>query len=383
MDPKKIWRWVTIGIAALVATALFYALRNALVPVGVALILAYLLDPVIDRFEARKINRSAAILILAAVVAVVITVAGGFLVFQAQRELVKLYHNLPDYLTTTQAKLEAAQGRVAPYVKKYTGYELPATLDEVVNELKNQVPNIDTATIKPLSGAIKKISSSTMAFFGWALGLVIIPVFLFYFLRDWDRMKKSVVDYIPLSYRDYVVDKAVKIDEILGAFIRGQLTVCLVLGVFYSIGLMIVGIDLAVVIGMIGGLLFIVPYLGTIVGVVSASLMALLAYGLSWHLIGVWAVFAIVQTFEGTVLTPRVMGDRVGLSPVVVIFSLLVGSDLLGILGMLIAVPVAAVIKVFVDEAIDNYRHSKFFLEEEQTPKDGPGEPGSGGDQCN
>lgn len=365
MDPKKIWRWATIAAAALAAAALLYALRDALVPVGVALILAYLLDPVIDIFQARKIKRSIAILILAAVVAVVLTVAGGFLVFQGQRELVKLYDNLPQYLSNTQVKLEAAKEQVAPYVKKYTGYEFPPTFDEFVDDLKNQIPSIDTATIKPLSGVVKKLSSSTLAFIKWALGLVIIPVFLFYFLRDWDQMKRKAAGYIPLSYRDYVLDKAKKIDEILGAFIRGQLTVCVVLGVLYSVGLMIVGIDLAVVIGMVGGLLFIVPYLGTIVGIIAASLMALLAYGLSWHLFAVWAVFAVVHLFEGTLLTPRVMGDRVGLSPVVVIFALLVGSDLLGILGMLIAVPCAAVIKVFVDEAVEKYQHSKFFLEQD------------------
>jgi predicted PurR-regulated permease PerM len=136
-----------------------------------------------------------------------------------------------------------------------------------------------------------------------------------------------------------------------------------VLGVLYSLGLMIVGIDLAVVIGMAAGALFIVPYLGTVIGVVAASVMAILKFGIGWQLVGVWAVFAIVQLFEGTLLTPKIMGDKVGLSPVVVIFALLVGSDLLGILGMLMAVPAAAVIKVFIDEGIDRYRNSEFFLE--------------------
>ncbi|HUT55428.1 MAG TPA: AI-2E family transporter [bacterium] len=365
MDSKKLWR-IGIGLLALaLAAGLLYVLRNALVPVSVAVFLAYLLDPVIDRLEARKIPRSAAIFILAGVLFVVAGVVGGFLAVQAQREMVALYHDLPKYL-------ETAQGSLGPKAKEYLGIELPATLQQAIAEAKAQLANIDPAALKPVSNLVGKITRSTLAFVSWILGLVIIPVFLFYFLRDWDRLKYDVLEYVPLSHRDYVSSKARQIDEILGAFIRGQLTICVILGVLYSAGLMLTGIDLAVVIGFSAGILFIVPYLGTILGIIAASIMALLKFGISWQLIGVWAAFGVAQLLEGTLITPRVMGDRVGLSPVIVIFALLVGADLLGILGMLIAVPCAAVIKVFVREGLDKYRASSFFQEKDSPEKDSP-----------
>jgi predicted PurR-regulated permease PerM len=358
MDPKKPWR-IGFGLAiALIAVGLLYVLRTALVPVGVALFLAYLLDPVVDRLEARKINRSASILILAGAVILLISLVGGFLLVQAQRELAALYHDLPQYI-------ERVQNKVVPLVKDELGVELPGTLQEAVNEAKAQLANIDPAALKPVTSVMGRFTRSTLAFVTSILGLIIIPVFLFYFLRDWDTLKWEALEYIPLSYREYVKDKAVKIDEILGSFIRGQLTICVILGVLYSLGLMITGIDLAVVIGMFSGLLFIVPYLGTVLGVIAASIMALLKFGLGWHFIGVLIVFGAVQLLEGTVITPKIMGEKVGLSPVIVIFSLLVGAELLGLLGMLVAVPAAAVIKVFIDEGLDKYKSSSFYLEKD------------------
>jgi predicted PurR-regulated permease PerM len=355
MEARKTWR-LGIGLAAIAAfMVLLYVLRNALIPVAVAVFLAYLLDPVIDRLQARKIPRSAAIFILAGVLFAAVAVVGGFLAVQAQRELVALFNDLPKYFETIQVKL-------VPLASQYLHITLPATLSDAINEAKAQLGHIDPAALKPVSNLVGKITRSTLAFVSWALGLVIIPVFLFYFLRDWDKLKAGAVEYMPHSYRDYVVTKARQIDEILGAFMRGQFTVCVILGVLYSVGLMLTGIDLAVVIGLSAGILFIVPYLGTILGIVAASVMALLKFGLSWQLLGVWAAFGAAQLLEGTVITPRIMGDKVGLSPVVVIFALLVGADLLGILGMLIAVPCAAVIKVFVQEGLTKYRGSEFFL---------------------
>ena len=359
MDSKKLWRIGTAVALVAILIALLYLLRGALVPVFVALFLAYLLDPVIDRME-KRLNRSAAILILAGVALIVIGVGGVFLVVQAQREIVKVFHDMPQYLTRVQTAAN-------PLAKQYLGMELPKTYEEVVLEIKQQISQVDPAALKPVSTAmtkvVKTITSQTLAFVGWVVGLIIIPVFLFYFLRDWDLLKIKAVEFIPLGYREYLVEKARQVDEVLGAFIRGQLTVCLTLGVLYSIGLLIVGVDLAVVIGLTAGIFFIIPYMGTGIGVVAGTIMALLEYGFSWHVVGVWVVFIVVQTFEGTLLTPRIMGEKVGLSPVVVIIALLVGANLLGFLGLLIAVPLAAVINVFVKDAIVSYQKSPFFKE--------------------
>ncbi len=371
MDSKRIWR--IAGIAAFLTVVIFlvFSLRNSLTPVFIAVFLAYLLDPVVDRLEERKINRSLGILMLAGLVIVSIVVIGGFLIIQAQRELVELHHNFPGYIERVQTGVQKAQEYAGPLAKEKLGVEIPANADEWILELKNHLGELNPAALKPVTSILGKASSSTLAFVAWLLGLIIIPVFLFYFLRDWDTLKMEVAEYLPRDYREYIVDKVTQIDEILGAFIRGQLTICTVLGVLYSIGLLIIGVDMAVVIGMLAGLGFIVPYLGTVIGVGAALIMVLLEHGISWQIIGVVAVFGGVQLFEGIVLTPKVMGDKVGLSPVVVIFSLLAGAELLGLTGMIIAVPCAAVIKVFIDEGFETYKASDFFLGSTRETTDG------------
>lgn len=359
MEAGKILRIERVVIVALLLGAVFgllYAFRNALIPVFVALFLAYVLDPVVNTLEGRRIHREAAIFILALVSLIVVGLFVGFLLYEAQKEVVAVYHALPGYLTALQA-------RHGTLIKRYLGVGIPHSLDEIFTQLKLVLGNIDPAKLKPLTNFLTQLTSKTVAFFGWLFAMVLIPVFLFYFLRDWDELKLKAVANIPLAYRDYLVQKFRQIDDVLSGFIRGQLTVCLILGILYSIGLSIVNINLAVVIGILSGAAYIVPYLGTAVGVVAASIMALLQYGLDWHLFGAWLVFAVVQALEGSIITPRIMGKRVGLHPVVVIIAVLIGADLLGFLGILVAVPTAAVLNVFIQDIIHRYQNSDFFLD--------------------
>jgi predicted PurR-regulated permease PerM len=359
MEAGKILRIERVVIVALLLGAVFgllYAFRNALIPVFVALFLAYVLDPVVNTLEGRRIHREAAIFILALVSLIVVGLFVGFLLYEAQKEVVAVYHALPGYLTALQA-------RHGTLIKRYLGVGIPHSLDEIFTQLKLALGNIDPAKLKPLTNFLAQLTSKTVAFFGWLFAMVLIPVFLFYFLRDWDELKLKAVANIPLAYRDYLVQKFRQIDDVLSGFIRGQLTVCLILGILYSIGLSIVNINLAVVIGILSGAAYIVPYLGTAVGVVAASIMALLQYGLDWHLFGAWLVFAVVQALEGSIITPRIMGKRVGLHPVVVIIAVLIGADLLGFLGILVAVPTAAVLNVFIQDIIHRYQNSDFFLD--------------------
>jgi predicted PurR-regulated permease PerM len=356
MDSKKIWRLVIFIAAIIIGCCLVYLVRNALVPVFIALILAYLLDPVIAWLERKKVNRTFAILSLAFLIVVGAGVVGTVLVTQAQREIIKLYYDLPGYLARTETALE-------PLAQKYLGVALPGSIDELMVQAKARLAAINPETLKPVSRILARVTTKTLAIAGWFIGLLIIPVFLFYFLRDWGKLKENAAGYIPLAYRDYLLEKFSRVDEVLGAFIRGQLTVCAILALLYSIGLSIVGVDLAVVIGVVSGLAFIVPYFGTAIGIVAASTMSLLRNGISWNLPLVWLTFAVIQFLESYFITPRIVGKKVGLSPVAVIVSLLIGADLLGFLGILIAVPAAAVINVFVKDGLERYRQSAFFLD--------------------
>jgi predicted PurR-regulated permease PerM len=360
MDAKQRLRIGIVVAVAAIAIALLYLLSNALIPVFVALLLAYLLDPLVARLESKYISRSVAIFILATIMVVVVGLTGIILVVQVQKEVIELSKNLPQYMQRMQEKLD-------PLAQQYLGVEIPKSIEDFESQITNQLSKLDASDFKPVSAIITKITSKTLHYVFWLLNLIIIPVFLFYFLRDWTELKVKIKEYIPLAYRDYLVAKFGQIDDVMGAFIRGQLLVCVLLGIMYSLGLWIVGTDLAVVIGMTAGLAFIVPYMGTVLGLVAATIMILLEFGLSWRILGVVGVFAVSHAIEGTLLTPKILGDRVGLSPVVVIIALLIGADLLGILGILIAVPVAAVLNVFIRDGLERYRKSAFFLEKAKT----------------
>jgi predicted PurR-regulated permease PerM len=227
-----------------------------------------------------------------------------------------------------------------------------------------------------LPDLVKKISPDARAAiqgyltgaFSSGLGLVLkifnlalLPIFTFFLLRDWDRLIASVDDLVPPRYRVTVRRVAREVDLRLGGFVQGQITVALVLAVLYSIGLRIVGIDLAYLVGISAGLLFVVPYLGTVLGIVISVVLSILKFGFDGHLIGVAAAFAIPQAIEGWFLTPRIMGNKVGLHPMVIMVALIVGGNLMGVWGMLVAIPVTATIFVLLSEWLARYRSSRVF----------------------
>jgi predicted PurR-regulated permease PerM len=194
--------------------------------------------------------------------------------------------------------------------------------------------------------------------------LVLVPVVAFYLMRDWDKLIEGIQNLLPRKRVATVSAVAREIDEVLSAFLRGQLLVMLALGVIYAVGLWIIGLKAAFLIGMTAGLLSIVPYLGSIVGLALALGMAVFQFGDVLHLVFVLAVFGVGQSLEGMVLTPNLVGDKIGLHPVAVIFAVLAGGQLFGFLGILLALPVAAALNVVVRHIQDIYRHSAWYTRE-------------------
>jgi predicted PurR-regulated permease PerM len=190
------------------------------------------------------------------------------------------------------------------------------------------------------------------------VGLLVIPILAYYLLVEFDRLVHRVGQWVPHRQRAYVIEKARNTDRLISGFLRGQLLVAGILGVLYAVGFGAIGIDLAIGVGLLAGVMALVPYLGNVVAVSVASLLCVLEFGFDWHLLAVLGWYAAVQNLEGFVLTPRIVGGSVGLHPAAVIVALLIGADLFGFLGLLIAVPVAAVVKVFVDELLEAYRSS-------------------------
>jgi predicted PurR-regulated permease PerM len=206
-----------------------------------------------------------------------------------------------------------------------------------------------------------KVSGSSLALIAWLANITLVPVVTFYLLRDWDVLMAAIRNLLPRSIEMRTVLIAQECDEILGAFARGQLLVMLALAAVYTVGLWVVGLDLALVLGLAAGLASIVPYLGVIVGIAAAGTAAFFQFDGFWPLAGVAVVFGVGQLLESLLLTPMLVGEKIGLHPVVVIFAILAGGQLFGFVGILLALPFAAVIKVMINHLHDEYKLSGFY----------------------
>lgn len=354
-DQAFIQRAIRIGIVSFtvvgVLLALLWLLKSALTPLAVSFAIAYLLDPVIDWFGARRIPRPLAVLIFLTLLLATLCVGLLLLIPTLQTELTTLAARLPEYFATTAQT-------VSRFATESLGLHLPSSWSETFASLRTDSSQIVLDVTQKFFERLLAWLTGTI---GAIVSLLIIPVLTFYFLIEFDSLNDKILRCAPLRYQDYIRQRALQVNGIVAGFLRGQLTVCAILAILYATGFALIGVDFAIVIGLAAGALAIVPYLGNGLAVTLASLMVLLEFGLDIHLALVFAWYGIVQFLEGFVLTPKIVGKSLGLHPVSVIIALLIGADLLGFLGLLIAVPAAAVIKVFAREALSAYFHSDVY----------------------
>ncbi|MEO6925973.1 MAG: AI-2E family transporter [Rhodanobacter sp.] len=346
-------RWQLLAIAAVIVY-LIWLLAPVLMPFAVAAMLAYLGDPLADRLERLGLNRMWAATIVFVVLLVVVVGVLLLLIPLIARQVENLVSNLPRYG-------DWAQDVAWPWVQAQLHLD-PHTFDSdrVLQMLKAHIGSIgDVATT-----VLGKVSRSGVGIVMWLTNLVLIPVVAFYLLRDWDRLVATIDGMLPRSVQPTIAHLARESDKILGAFVRGQLLVMLALGVFYAAGLQLTGLSVGLLIGMVAGLLSFVPYLGFIVGFVAAIIAALVQFGDWTHVLLVCGVFAVGQLLEGYVLVPKLVGDKIGLHPVAVIFAVLAGGYLFGFLGVLLALPAASVIIVLLRYLIERYRMSELYTNE-------------------
>lgn len=352
--------WLVLA-AAVVAGWLVWLLAPVLTPFAAGALLGYLGDPVVDRLQRLGLGRTLAVVLVFAVMLIIVVLALLLLVPLVESQVTRLIQSLPGYL-------EWIENRVAPWVQERFGAGVEVLdadqLAGVLREHWQQAGGIAAAVVG-------SISRSGMAVFGWLMTLVLIPVVAFYFMRDWDDLLESVRELLPRRVEPMVVGLARESDEVLGSFLRGQLMVMLALGIIYSAGLWLVGLDLAFLIGMVAGLISFVPYLGSIVGVLAACVAAAAQFTELVPIILVLVVFGVGQALEGMVLTPLLVGDRIGMHPVAVIFAVLAGGQLFGFVGVLLALPAAAVIMVLLRHAHDHYKDSHLYHGEAGEPAEG------------
>lgn len=351
----KRWLFPVVSGVMLVAAGLVVYFSGAiLVPPLIAFFLAFLFDPLVGRLERLRVNRTAAIFIVMASVALAAALGISFLVSSITNEFQNVRINLPEYAARMYDMIPAE-------VKGYFGIETPDKAYRQLRDMLDRLHGVSFEVMRESISFLQRAVSSTLSLVLSVLGYLVIPLYLYYFLKDLAKIRSRLADLVPPRHREAIAARVAEIRDILAGFVRGQLTVCAILAVLYSVGLWVIGIDLAIVIGTLSGILFIIPYLGTVIGIVLSLLMAALKFHDILHPLLCLGWFAAVQALEGAVITPKIVGDRVGLHPLVAILALLVGGQLFGITGMLLAVPVTAVLKAFLSSYFDWYRSSAFF----------------------
>jgi predicted PurR-regulated permease PerM len=343
-------KWLVLALIAF-GGWLVYLLSPVLMPFVFSAILAYLGDPLTDKLEKHQLSRTQSVLVVFSVMSLVFALVLFLLIPQLEIQIANFLGNLPAYAEKTNTV-------VLPWLDRRFGITLkPVEIDELISLVKNHWQKAGGIAATTMSS----LSHSGGIIVGFLMNLVLIPVVTFYLLRDWDILVAKIYGLLPRRITPTTAKLAGEVDTVLSAFLRGQFYVMLALGCIYSLGLWIVGLDLALLIGMLAGLVSFVPYLGAIVGIVVAFTAALVQFHELTQLVPVAVVFLIGQSLEGTVLTPKLVGDKIGLHPVAVIFSVMAGGQLFGFLGILLALPIASIIMVFLRHVHDIYRDSEFY----------------------
>jgi len=342
-------QWALIALAV---GWLVWLLGPILTPFVVAALLGWLGDPLVDRLERAGRSRNTAVILVFLLMALLVALALIILVPTIQRQIVTLVESLPTYR-------DWFIGTAVPWVEQRTHLKLATWLDpeyliEQVRAHWERAGGIATT-------ALAYLTRSSFAVFAMLANIVLIPVLTFFFLRDWDVFVERIAALVPRAHLATVSRLSQESSAMLGGFLRGQFTVMLVLGAMYGLGLWAVGLDLGLLIGIVAGLLTFVPYLGPTSGLVFGVIAALVQYSDWKHVLGVLIVFGIGQIVESYWLTPKLVGNRIGLHPVAVIFAVLAGGQLFGFLGMLLALPVAAVANVLLRYAHERYTHSRLY----------------------
>ncbi len=330
-------------IATVITGWLLYLLAPVLTPFIAAALLAYIGDPLADRLQKFRLPRTLAVamvfLITFLVLALLVLLVGPLI----RQQIATLFASLPSIISQIEQVW------------------LPGVANFFDLELGDDVGlGAFLAQYKDLAGSwgatlLSSVTTTGSMLAAAVLSLFLIPILTFYLLRDWDSILSHLAALLPSSQRATIVELARQTDEILGAFLRGQLMVMFALAAIYSLGLTLVGLKFAIAIGVVAGLVSFIPYLGFVFGIGIASLTVVLEPNPLLHLMGVVATFTIAQLFEGSFLTPKLVGDKIGLHPVLIIFAIVAGGQLFGFFGILLALPAAAVLSVLVRFAYDRY----------------------------
>lgn len=349
IDDRRIWSWLFMAAAL---CALLYFLAPVLTPFALSALFAYLGNPLTERLERRGLSRGNAV----AVVFLLMTLALATLVAIIVPALFEQARSVPGYIDALHLWYDRS---AAPWLQRELGFSL-AAIDpgRAFASLRAHLDDIGRYAPKLLGG----LTTSGAAVMGWLANLLLIPLITFYLLRDWPKMIARLHDLLPRPLEPDITTLVRESDAVLGNFLRGQMTVVLALAAMYATGLSLAGLKFGMLIGIVAGLVSFVPYLGPVVGIGGGLISAIVSGGDIWVNIGlVLAVFMVGQLVESFFLTPKLVGESIGLHPVAVMFAVLAGGQLFGFFGVLLALPVAAVLLVVLRHARERYLASDLY----------------------
>ncbi|MFQ5972205.1 MAG: AI-2E family transporter [Alphaproteobacteria bacterium] len=348
MSPARQFQFWLAGLIVLVV--LLYALRAVLLPFVAGMAIAYLCDPIADRLEKWGLSRTLAALVIIGGFLLLFLAGGLVLVPLLQAQVVGFVGRLPSYAEAGRGLFESALIALEQ--------RLPA---EQMEQVRSAAGDLFGRVLGRLGGLLSGILTSGIALINLLSLLFITPIVAFYLLRDWDRLIAHLDRLLPRHGAEVIREQMRRIDERLAGFVRGQAIVAAILGIFYAVALSVAGLEFGLVVGLAAGMASIIPFVGSVAGFVVSVGLALLQFDAWQRVVIVAAIFVVGQVAEGNFLTPRLVGSRVGLHPVWIIFALLVGGTLLGLLGMLLAVPAAAAISVLISFGVARYQSSPLY----------------------
>ena len=342
------------GIATAVFLVVMWFLGDVILPFVLGAAIAYGLDPVADRLERMGASRAVATGIITALAILVFMIAALLVVPLLLRQAAELIATAPEMASNLQVVL----------VERFPELgDANSTIRKSLSELGDTIQSKGDELLNTLLASVSGLFNAVVLF-------VIVPVVAFYLLYDWDNMIARIDALLPRDHAPVIRDLARQIDRTMAGFVRGQGTVCLILGIFYAAALMLVGLKFGLVVGFIAGALTFIPYVGALVGGILALGLALFQFWGDWLWIAlVWAIFQSGQFVEGNILTPRLVGSSVGLHPVWLIFALSAFGTLFGFVGLLVAVPVAAMIGVLIRFGMAQYKDSRLYQGLEGEPQ--------------
>ena len=331
-----------------------YLLKPVVVPFVAAFLIAYLFSPLVDVLHRIGLARWLSISIVFIGIGIVVTLVMWYLVPLVWQQLMYARDSIP-------AGIHWINYTFLPWLSdSFNLVPMEIDTDQISSVVMDYVQTNYSAD--SIQAMLLKLAQSGLNFIQIGGTIVLIPIIAFYFLLDWDRMLDSLRRLIPRPYEKTTLTIVSECHSVLGAFVKGQFLVMVLLGVVYAVGLQLIGLEIGLIIGMIAGLCSIIPYLGFAVGIIAAVIATFFQFGIDWwQLVLVGIVFMVGQAVEGYILQPFLLGDKIGLSPVAVVFAVLAGAQLAGFLGMLIALPVAAVIVVLLRHIREYYEHTPFY----------------------